>query len=72
MNKTDTRKLDAWARLREVRVAATDHTAEYEAAILHAREVGWSFAQIGSALGISAQSVHRYVHRRTERGETTK
>jgi DNA-directed RNA polymerase specialized sigma24 family protein len=70
MSKTDTRKLDAWAKLREVRVAATDHTAEYEAAILEARSAGWTFAQIGSALGITAQSVHRYVHRRNQKGDT--
>lgn len=61
--------MDAWARLRAVATASADTNVEREAAIIEAREAGWSFASIGSALGVSAQSVHAFVQRRNRDNE---
>jgi DNA-directed RNA polymerase specialized sigma24 family protein len=64
MTKTSARKMDAWATLRAIAAKDTDPHAARHAAILEARDAGWSYAAIGSALGISAQAVHSFVHRR--------
>lgn len=66
--QTENRKLDAWVRLRAAAKDPASRISERDAAISEARAAGWSYASIGSALGITAQAVHAHVQRNAGKG----